>query len=397
MQYYVCAVTPRGALLGAKIARALNGRLFLKEGVQVSLDWDTSYFSSLKSFMAKAFREADAIVCIMACGIVVRTISRYLTSKQKDPGVVVVDETGRFSISLVSGHLGGANELAAIVADSIGAVPVITTATDVNGLPAFDDIARKKDLVIEDFGALKAIHMALLRGEQVIVVDEVGVLKHELTSWDQGIIQYVCGVGNFERICPNDIGHDRGNVTSFLKTDSEAQIKETMGNDLELHGKKDGVPRESLHENLVYVGIKKKDFTVKNLLRMYPRARLFIGVGCNRGTSKEEIVESIETVIGQYNLFPGSVKAICSIDKKVDENGLIEAADKLRLPIEFFSKEELSQVHVPNPSSAPLKAVGTSSVAEAAALLGAGKGGRLLVEKKKFKNVTIAVALKSFD
>ncbi|MCK7510842.1 MAG: hypothetical protein MZV70_46760 [Desulfobacterales bacterium] len=133
-------------------------------------------FASLKTALAERFRAYRGHVCVMATGIVVRLLAGLLVHKAEDPAVVVVDEGGGFAISLVSGHLGGANALARQVAAVLGARPVITTATDVNGVPAVDVVALELGLAVENPEAIKAVNMALLAGEPIAGARPGGLL-----------------------------------------------------------------------------------------------------------------------------------------------------------------------------------------------------------------------------
>jgi len=341
---YVCALTPNGARLGKAIADGLPGSLHLPLGL--AKEHSATPFRSMRDLMRNAFQDAGGIVCVMACGIVVRSIPGLLRSKEKDPAIVVVDEKGSFSISLLSGHLGGANELARRVAKITGGVPVITTATDVNGLPAFDELARKRDLIINDLKALKRIHMALLMGEEVLVLDPMGLLEDCLP---------------------------RDHIT-YLKRDLNR-----------------GLARQ--FKNIVYIGVKRRGLRVDTFLTLYPRSVLIVGIGCNKGTGPGEIIRAVDETLLKANLEKASIGAISTLNKKRGELGIVKAGETLGVPVLTFSNEELRQVPVPNPSKVPLRAVGTPSVAEASCLLAAGPEGRLLVEKKKKGNVTVAVAL----
>ena len=137
---YIISLTPVGNALGRLIAQKLPGAVFWVPIVCQPNYPEARSFDKLKSLLAKAFLGKNPLICIMATGIVVRYLAPLLQGKDVDPAVVVVDEAGRFAISLLSGHLGGANELARTVGNLIGATPVITTATDVQGLPALDTL-----------------------------------------------------------------------------------------------------------------------------------------------------------------------------------------------------------------------------------------------------------------
>ena len=144
-------------------------------------------FHQLSQAFREAFAGSDNLVCVMAAGIVVRGIAPYLKGKDTDPAVVVVDEAGQFAVSLFSGHLGGANDLARHVAQLLGGTPVITTATDVQGLPALDVLAVEHGLIIENLAGVRPVHMALLEGRPVRLVDPEGFLSGELSAYS-GII-----------------------------------------------------------------------------------------------------------------------------------------------------------------------------------------------------------------
>ena len=146
----VVALTPRGGALARDLAQALpQAGCWLPRPLAAG-DPKVNTFDRVATVFQEAFRQGENLVCIMAAGIVVRGIAPHLTGKDQDPAVVVVDEAGRFAVSLLSGHLGGANELARQVAQILNATPVITTASDVQGLPALDLVAQRAGLPIED-------------------------------------------------------------------------------------------------------------------------------------------------------------------------------------------------------------------------------------------------------
>ena len=168
---YIISLTPAGSRLGRRIAQKMPKAVFWVPVACHPNYPEAQRIDDLKSLLAEAFLANHPLICIMATGIVVRHLAPWLKGKDVDPAVVVVDEAGRFAISLLSGHLGGANDLARTVGNLIGAVPVITTATDVQGLPALDTLAPRLGLRLENLRAVKEIHMALLRGQPVRLVD----------------------------------------------------------------------------------------------------------------------------------------------------------------------------------------------------------------------------------
>ena len=152
------ALTEQGFALARRLNEQWPGEIFPK--------------ADLKQHMEEAWGRLDALVCVMAAGIVVRHMAPLLRGKDKDPAVIVMDIRGQWVISLLSGHLGGANELAARLAEVTGGHPVVTTATDVEGIIAFDEAAKKNQLLIENLSALKYVSGQMLdRGEVKVVID----------------------------------------------------------------------------------------------------------------------------------------------------------------------------------------------------------------------------------
>lgn len=258
-----------------------------------------------------AFAECEQLVCFLATGAVVRLLAPLLAGKAADPGVVCVDEGGRFAVSLLGGHGGGANALAREVGEVLGAEPVVTTATDAVGLPGLDTLGLPYE------GSVAAVSRALLDGEPVALEAEVAWPLPPLPVSPQG--SYTIRVT------------DRA-----------------------------GAPGE------------------REVLLRPPS--LVVGVGASKGAPVEEVLGLVEEALREAGLSPRSLAELATVDAKAEEPGIVAAAERLGVPLVTYSAEELAAVEVPNPSDAPLAAVGTPSVAEAAALV---RGGELLVPKKK--------------
>ncbi|MDX3245167.1 precorrin-3B C(17)-methyltransferase [Streptomyces sp. ME18-1-4] len=270
-----------------------------------------AYDGPVGDAVRRAFAECEQLVCFLATGAVVRLVAPLLGDKAFDPGVVCVDEAGRFAVSLVGGHGGGANELAREVGELLGAEPVVTTATDAVGIPGLDTLG----LPVE--GDVAGVTRALLDGEPVALDAEV--------AWPLPPLPFA----------------ERGTRTVRL-TDR---------------------------------ALEPADGEV--LLRP---PSLVVGVGASKGAPVEEVLALVEGALRDAGLSPRSVAALATVDAKREEPGIVEAAARLGVPVVTYSAEELAAVEVPNPSDAPLTAVGTPSVAEAAAL---ADGGELLVPKRK--------------
>ena len=282
----------------------------------------------------------------MATGIVVRLLALSLQGKAVDPAVVVVDEAGRFAISLLSGHLGGANRLAEQVAANLDGQAVVTTATDVNNLPAWDDVARENGLMVEPLEQIKLFNRRLLEGQEIALVDP----RQRIT----GSYQEVPGV-----LCCN----------TFLEA-------ETSGADACVYVTHRLIPTEG--ESVEILLLRPRD--------------LVLGLGCNRGTAVAEIDAAVMHVLENASLSIASVRSIATIVDKHDEVGLSEYAHDKGFAVDCFSADELNAMDVPSaPSLHAVKAVGAKGVCEPAALR-AAQPGHLLVRKQKCGNVTVAVA-----
>ena len=339
----IWAVTPNGAALARSIAGQIdNSTLFFSEKLALTDD-GTIPFSRLKQAIGEQFASFNAHIFIMATGIVVRTIAAHLAHKTTDPAVVVCDEAGQFAISLVSGHVGGANALAHKVATITGSQPVITTATDVNRLPAIDLIAVKKGLGIENPEAIKSVNMALLTGGRIGAHDPYGVVLPDLPA------------GRVSTVAISDL--DRCGAAIFVD-----------------HIRLDLPPR---------------------VLILRPGS-LVAGMGCNRGTDAEEIRSLLEETCSKNGLAMTSLRALATVDLKADEPGMLALAESLDIPMKLFSRDRLNQVkQIPTPSATVEKHIGVKSVCEAAALLATHRG-RLIVPKQKTRNVTVAIAADGF-
>ena len=337
----VVALTPRGGALARDLCQKLPRAVCWLPPVLADGVPGVQTFDRVATVFREAFEQRENLVCLMATGIVVRGIAPHLQGKTTDPAVVVVDEAGQFAISLVSGHLGGANELARQVAQILQATPVITTASDVRGLPALDLAAARAGLVIEDPAAVSQVQMSLLSGLKLRLVDPDGYLADVAAEFPELFIR-------------------------------ENHL------DTALAGGWPGV----------YAGFRERAWP-KSWLVLRPR-NLVVGMGCHKGTPAAEILGFIKDIFKKERLSLACLKALATIELKKDEPGLQEAAARLGVEFIWFTKEELAAVQVPNPSPQVVRLVGAVSVSEAAAL----KAGamELVLTKRKGANATLAVA-----
>ena len=336
------AVTSKGALLAKKIAESMpDSRLYLSDNLGLN-DIRVSYFKRLSDAVSREFHAYSGHIFIMSTGIVMRLISSHLKSKITDPAVVVTDELGHHSISLVSGHIGGANELAIKVADLTGGEPVITTATDINDAPAIDVLAKQLNLFIENPEAIKNINMAFINGKKIFLHDPYDLLRGSIKP-------------------------------SYFYKDVDKE-KNTVNKDMPC----------------VYIDDILADLSKQTLI-LRPGS-LVAGIGCNRNTDKDEIKNFLEEVLEESKLAMTGLARIATINLKADEPGLLALGEELKLPISFYDKKELHKVEgIVSPSDMVEKHTGVKSVCEAAAIL-ASNNGKLIVKKHSTGNVTVAIA-----
>jgi len=384
----VITVTKQGIALGERILAAEPEAVLYvpaKYGLEPSARIRV-FSGQLAPLLAEIYGAYEGFVFLMATGIVVRMIVEYIKDKRYDPAVVVMDITGRFAISLVSGHLGGANALTRRLAEVTGATPVITTGTDVNETIAPDVIAMEIGGEVDDFEVMKKVSAALVDGDATGVVDLTGV---NAPSLERSLKPNVKILPSLETLRASAV------TAAIVITNRMLDVRD-FGRPVVILRPKILSSLETLRASAVTAAIvitnrmlDVRDFG-RPVVILRPK-NLVAGVGCNRGTSAEEITGAIEAVLREHGLSIKSLKGLASVDAKRDEIGLVDAAKRLGLPLTFCDKATLNAVpDVPNPSEAPMKFVGVQGVAEPAALH--VSRGSLIVEKVKSGNVTVAVA-----
>ncbi|BBD09694.1 cobalt-precorrin 5A hydrolase [Desulfovibrio ferrophilus] len=342
----IYALTPQGAQLGRVLAQQLDGDLFVSKRLAGGNYGERDSFDSLPPFVGAQFKQYSRHVFVAAAGIAVRCIAPLLQGKDRDPAVVALDQRGRFVISLVSGHLGGANNLALEISKITAGQAIVTTATDTEDLPSLDVLAQERGLAIANLDMVKAVNIALLSGETVQIFDPQ----------------------NWLRLAPEP-GKEHPWTAHFRP------VHDTM----------------SWVEGLPGVWVDHKVITPgKDCLLLHPPC-LAVGIGCKRGTPAQTILDCIRNVLSQAQLAPASVLALASITAKQDEEGLLEAAATLNKGLFFYEPGDLIGIPVPNPSERVQQLMGVPSVSEAAALNCTG-AETLLVEKTACNGVTVAVA-----
>jgi cobalt-precorrin 5A hydrolase len=340
----VLALTPEGSKLAAHIAAELEQSSLYLPDEQASSIGGAYPFTDFKEAFAKCMSKHKRLVCVMATGIVVRFLAPLLKSKDEDPAVVVLDEMGRNVISLLSGHLGGANRLAREIAAITGGREIITTATDVQGKISFDDLAGQAGLVIENSDRVKTMNMALLKEKQIGLYDP--------GKWLQRYLPETAGL-------------------KILQLPEEASKARLSG--------------------WIFVSDTLGSFEPPPCLILRPKS-LVVGVGCKRGTEAAEIDAALNRVFEEYKLSLLAVRNLATAELKKDEEGLNELVKLYHWPAVYYSVSDLqAPVEVPSPSDKVMKHLGVESVCEKAAVLSAG-AEELLVPKQILGKVTVAVA-----
>lgn len=308
---------------------------------------------SVGEWAGKQMRRKCVVLFIGACGIAVRAVAPYLTDKLHDGPVLVMDESGRYVIPLVAGHVGGANELACYLAGMTGAEPVITTATDINGKFAADLFARKNGLTIVNREGIAKVSAKVLAGETVTVSVEPGYEEELVWTWENGGLS----------------GADREG------------------------GKPDRIPYPP--DRAVDILITAKKNVYDAALVLCPREYV-IGFGCRRGKQAEEIGSFIAGKLQELDISMAQILALASVSRKRDEKGILAWCRKEGIPFLTYTAEELRETEGEFASSPFVEEqMGVDNVCERSAVRACGPGGRLIAGKYAADGMTIAVAKKS--
>ena len=335
MRLAVFAFSRRGLAAAKRVCAALaedHCRLYAPE--RLAEEGVTPVTPPLAEFVGPVFRAADALVFVGACGIAVRGIAPHIRDKRTDPAVVAVDELERFVIPLLSGHIGGANALAARLAGALGAAAAVTTATDINGRFSVDAWAAEQGLFLDDMKAAKAVSAAILEGLVPLASDFPVV-----TDLPSGV-----------------------------------------------------VPGESGPVGICVSWRRRAPFD--RTLLLVPKA-VRLGIGCRRGTSPEAVRALAEQVLEENGIHPQAVRLAASIDLKKDEPGLLAFCRERGWPVEFYTASQLEAVEGDfTPSDFVRRTTGVDNVCERAAALG---GADLIVKKTARGGVTVAAAVEHWE
>jgi cobalt-precorrin 5A hydrolase len=351
----IIAITRRGVETALKIKEALEAA-----GLQGTIYAPKKYNQNsvvpleakFSDFIKDNYGKVDAFVAVMATGIIIRAVAPYLESKLTDPAVIGVDASGKFVISLLSGHYGGANELTKIISKGMGATAVITTASEVLGKQSVDELARKLHLTIQNPESLVAVNSAIVNGGKLVLV---------LTGDAQIPLETI---GCYE----------------VKKAENCVQAFEIVnGFDAGII-----VTREPLS-----IGKFVKPFTILKI------RNIVVGLGARKVSSQESIIEAINAALKRIDLPASRVNSFATVDIKRNSPPLIGAVETFGLPLEFLSVDalrSLSHKDLSPDSKMVQERIGVGGVCERAALIAAGKNSKLILKKTKLNGVTVAVA-----
>ncbi|MDR2707142.1 MAG: cobalamin biosynthesis protein [Nitrososphaerota archaeon] len=352
----VVAITRRGVETALNIKRALDA-----EGLKVSVFAPKKYIQpevcelegKFGDFIKENYCKLDAIVAVMATGIIIRAIAPFIESKLSDPAIIGVDTTGQFAISLLSGHYGGANDLTKIISKGIGATPVITTASDSMGKQGVDELAKMLHLTIENPESLTPVNAAIVNDDSIalILVGDIKIPTEKIKGFE---IKQANSCEEAVKIVNNY--YDAGAIVT------RTQMKPvTYG----------------------------KPITVL-------RARsIVVGLGCRKDSTCEHLVEAIHAALKTAGLPAGRVDRFASVDIKRDSAAMHNAAKMFNVPLEFLSVETLHNLSYPDlspDSKLVQEKIGIGGVCERAALIVAGENSKLILKKTKLNATTVAIA-----
>ena len=361
----IIALTRGGCQTALQLGKLLpEADVYLKEGALPQAETAKKaekFAESLAQLIARIYSQYDGFVMIMATGIVFRTFAPYVVHKSRDPAVVVMDEKAHFAISLLSGHLGGANQLARRIAGLCSerseyfdepCQAVITTATDVRQKPAFDLLAQQNGCKISNLDELKYISSALVNGRQVALLSRLPLA---------------------EKSVPPEV----------VRCADVAEV---------------AWPELVLISPYVEDTASAPD-QLRHILRLVP-CNLVLGVGCKRHTAAEVLLTAAADFLAVNRIEPGALCAVASVDLKRNEPGILALAAHYQLPFLTYTAEELrpcaEKTAAEDRSDFVQSVTGTPSVAQAAALLAASETGegRTLIAKTRYPGITLSLAEK---
>jgi cobalt-precorrin 5A hydrolase len=343
----IVCITKNGINISRRIREKIpTASIYAQSKHKDSSDGIIWFEKNTKIMIEEIFKEYESIICIFSLGAVIRLISNLLKDKKTDPAVIVIDDKANFVISALSGHLGGANSLTKSIAEFLNSTPVITTAADVNETIAVDLLGSDFKWRIENFENVTKVSAHMVNEEKIGVYQDAG----ETRWWNKELPKNVTILDNIDDLKSNDF--KAGLIIS------------------------DRIITDPL---------------IVNKSVIYRPKSLVVGLGFHWDTTLEEIEDGILKVLEENRLSLLSIRNLSTLNRGKSPTSLASFSDKHGIPLEFYDKEKLDKIMVPNPSDVVKKYEGTSSVSEASSIL--SSGGELIVTKQKFPpNLTVAVS-----
>ena len=365
---------------------------------------------SLHEIVAEWFTKpaADAIIFVGATGIAVRAIAPFICGKSVDPAVLVIDEAGRYVISLLSGHLGGANALARTAASLIEAEPIITTATDAESAFAVDTFAKENGFLLTDLRKAKEVSAKVLRGEKLRIYSDIPMerlvqrpARHEvelvpaqdidradiIISYRTHILKPASGADAYDR--PSDASETQHPEYQ------NAELSEARSDAVQIHPL---VDRDSAASASLGISEHPSEKTSRAIgLRLIAK-RVHVGLGARKGVTQAEVAAAVATCLKDAGIDPRAVVALASIDLKKQEAGILAYSYESGVPFVTYTAEELRTVEGAFAGSSFVQSVtGVANVCERAAAFAAGRSGHaeVMMHKTIHGNVTTAVAVEA--
>ncbi|WP_296881426.1 cobalt-precorrin 5A hydrolase [uncultured Methanobrevibacter sp.] len=335
MKIAIVSVSNKGQKLALKLKEKLDS-----DSTIIRCDL---FHKNVKKYLKIAFFEYDAVIAIMASGILIRTIAPYIESKVTDPAILNIDDNGKFVISTLSGHLGGANSLTNKIANLINAVPVITTSTDVNRKLGIDVLSKDLYLSIDNTNEILFFNKAILEGREIAFTLNPNKNYDYLTDYlNNNTLEIVLSINYSSNVNPDEI-------------------------------------HVNLDEHKIVLKEKK----------------IVVGIGCRRGKEYEKILEAFEKSLNDLNIHKSRVNMLSSAEIKKDEKGILELSEKLEIPVNFVDLEKLKLFESKDIQKSEFvkSKFGIYGVCEPSALITAGFDSKLIYKKTSYDGVTVAIAI----
>lgn len=330
------------------VDKALEVKEMCKDRIEVDIYTLDKYYvdgvkmksSDIKELVSLVYYRYETLLFIMASGIVIRLIAPLMESKLIDPAVLVMDDKGQNIVSLLSGHIGGANQKAKELSSIIGARPIITTSSDINGKMAVDTFAQGHNLIIDNYISAKDITARIVNEEKICIINEADIDIEEDYLCENVIIDLVENINDYQGVI-------------YIST------------------------RDNIKVNVPFV-------------QLIPKV-IVLGIGCKKDTKSQDIIEFIEQVTSQAHISVKAIKTITSVDVKRNEKGIIEVCKLLNVRFHVITRAQIAKVEELFTSSDFVKkTIGVGNVCEACGYISSLRGTCIL-KKRALKGITLSV------